>query len=131
MCEISDHAFDLTERINDEIFKASVEYCKKNGITTINMDKGDCNFNRYTEGDFIKIHKDVYDHDIASLKSHRHVTCLLILSIGEGGNLHFPEYELNIAPEPNTLYIFPSTALHEVEPTKSGNRMSYSIWIHN
>lgn len=128
---IDEELLALRNRINDNIFHVAIQYCKGQNIPKFSMDLNDCNFNRYLDGDYIKEHRDVYPVDLEK-DSHRLVTCLLILDVcEEGGELWFPIYNALIKPEPNTLYVFPSDIVHEVKPIIRGERMSYSIWLHN
>lgn len=79
----------------------------------------------YDSGFGISLHAD--DSTYGSADYHRVITVLVYLNSDyAGGEIHFPDQDLKLKPEPGDALIFPSNRLfkHEVLPIISGERFA-------
>jgi|TARA_R100001530_G_C4294313_1_gene148836 predicted 2-oxoglutarate/Fe(II)-dependent dioxygenase YbiX len=91
----------------------------------------DYNIIRYEEGEaYHALHSD-FVSDFKSPLSHRHLSGVCFLNdVETGGELVFPQQDLEIKPEAGLLVIFPSgwTHAHQTLPVVGQNRYVFQLW---
>lgn len=81
--------------------------------------------NRYEPGQEYRAHAD------DGVPSPRIVSALIYLNdVEEGGETHFPLFDVTVKPSKGRLIVFPSNFayLHEARPPLSGEKYSMAIW---
>lgn len=115
---------DIARKIHLKYDEAFKEYLK---LTNLGSAKYDSKWlepivvHVYQQGDSLDLHQD--NHDFALV--------FYINSQPEflGGELSYPNLDINIVPTRNTLVIAPSSELHEVVKIESGYRCSMTTFI--
>lgn len=75
-------------------------------------------------------HSDFSANEDGSRSIPSHTICGYITDDYQGGNLEFPKHNLSIKPKAGSIIIFPSDEWHGVSDIISGNRMMFSLFIH-
>jgi len=91
---------------------------------------------KWENGDYQHPHADGQNPNNEPHPLHwRDFGCVLYLNDDyEGGELYFPNHNIELKPKPNTLVFFPGTLeyLHGVKPIKNGIRYTLtSFWTFN
>ena len=73
---------------------------------------------------------DISEHPDVELNDYTLAAIIYINDAYEGGELCFPDFDLQIKPKAGTLILFPSNSdfKHSVNEVKSGNRFTVATW---
>lgn len=119
--DIAGIAYDTVLNIQQEILKAS-------GLPAIYPDCA--NFVRWDEGDYMGLHADG-DYSDGSYNWRLYGAILYLNDDFEGGEIYFPEQDLELKPKPGTLVFFPGHRpyVHGVREITKGERHNFaSFW---
>jgi Rps23 Pro-64 3,4-dihydroxylase Tpa1-like proline 4-hydroxylase len=108
--------FAIVHKNATQAYRVDIDYFEKVNIALLKFAKG------------LVLHPHV---DTDSAESNHIASIYYINDDFTGGELCFPELNINIKPKPNSLVFFPGNEnyLHEVKTISSGNRYSSSMWF--
>jgi hypothetical protein len=75
-------------------------------------------------------HSDFSANGDGSRSNPSYTICGYITDDYEGGHLEFPNHNISFKPPAGSIIIFPSDEWHGVSYVISGNRMMFSLFIH-
>jgi hypothetical protein len=124
-------AFDLDPKVFDKInagTKTLVEHIFEQKVTA-----NTAHAQKWVEGGFGNPHSDNCDEDgnPTAFEINKYVAILYLNDDYEGGNLYFPQHELEIRPTKYSLYVLPGGIenIHGVREILSGERHTMlSFW---
>ena len=135
----SEFTKDITQLINDGLYKCLIEYCRSFPIAIECIKwRTPGQIASYSVGQAIGPHSDCalpYDEEgniVNSFSLHNTLTGSMALNDDyEGGAVRFRPWGITITPKIGSVLIYPSSFMgcHEVEPIISGIRNSYLQWF--
>jgi hypothetical protein len=115
--------FNMLQRVFTIVYENAT---KAYGVDINYFEKKNISFLKFEENLVLMPHVDT-----ESAESNHIASIYYLNDDFTGGELCFPEFNINIKPKPNSLVFFPGNEnyLHEVKKISSGNRYSSSMWF--
>jgi len=120
---LSEEILEMLNKIFEFVHKKATDLYR---VDINNFDKSELHLVKFVEGFWLIPHVDT----LSSEKNHI-ASVYYINDDYVGGEIVFPDHNLNIKPKPNSLIIFPGNEnyLHEVVKILKGDRYSSAMWF--
>lgn len=121
--ELPEHILDMLDKVftlvyakATELYDVAIDPFHKKGLHLV----------KFVEGFFLNPHVDTLSDESLHIASVYYIN-----DDYEGGEIRFPDHNLTIKPEANSLVIFPGNEnyLHEVIKIAKNNRYSSATWF--
>lgn len=129
---IYNHSFDNLQEINEQFLHSIYKKIKLDYNILDEIYPDYLGLVKWEIGDFQHPHADGEEVDRPHIYHWRNFGCVYYLNDDyEGGEIYFPNQNIELKPKPNTLVFFPGTLefLHGVNPITNGIRYTLtSFW---
>lgn len=132
---IYNHSFDGLQELNKILLNSIKDKIKLEYNIDSNLYPDYLGLVKWENGDFQHPHADGEEIGKPHIYHWRNFGCVYYLNDNyEGGEIYFPNQNIEIKPKPNTLVFFPGTLefLHGVRPVTNGTRYTLtSFWTYD
>jgi hypothetical protein len=121
--QMPEHFLDMLEKVFKVVYENATSLYK---VEIDHFNRGGLHLVKFVEGFSLMPHVDTMSDESLHIASVYYIN-----DDYEGGEIRFPNHDLTIKPEPNSLIIFPGNEnyLHQVIKITKNNRYSSAMWF--